>query len=99
MPKEHKASSLEEANISRRRLFGLKTQKQNTRVIADINPLSCLAYHKTICYSCRDVCREYIHFSGLFFPEISQDCTGCKKCLDICPHNAIFLKEIECQES
>ncbi|RDU72638.1 hypothetical protein CQA57_06645 [Helicobacter anseris] len=96
MSKNAKAPLDEGANLSRRKLFGLKKQETQTRTIASINPLTCLAYHKTICYSCRDICREYIHFSGLFFPEISQDCTGCNKCLELCPQNAISLKEIQC---
>ncbi|WP_104697816.1 MULTISPECIES: 4Fe-4S binding protein [unclassified Helicobacter] len=96
MSQQKKVSSKEETNLSRRRLFGLKTPKEEVRIIADIDPISCLAYHKTICYSCRDICREYIHFNGLFFPEISQDCIGCEKCLSVCPSNAIFLKEIKC---
>ncbi|MCE3038162.1 4Fe-4S dicluster domain-containing protein [Helicobacter anatolicus] len=86
-------------NLSRRNLlkFSKNTSSLDTqtRKIATINPLSCLAYHKIICYSCKDICKEHISFQGLFFPEILPSCDGCEKCLHLCPQNAIILKEIQ----
>lgn len=86
-----------EVSLSRRRLFGLKRKDSDgeslPRKIAVINPLTCLAYHKIVCYTCKDICREYISFQGLFFPEISLDCTACGKCLNLCPQDSIALQD------
>ena len=47
-----------EVSLSRRKLFGLKRRdsepaiESTPRKIAVINPLTCLAYHKIVCYTC-----------------------------------------------
>ena len=59
-----------------------------------INQLTCMAWHNTICTSCKDPCLDNaINFSGYWFPEINIDkCTGCGFCLSVCPIGAIDVK-------
>jgi ferredoxin-type protein NapF len=61
----------------------------------EIAPLSCLAWNKTMCMSCLDVCNEKaIKFSALFYPKIElASCTACGFCISRCPSNAITYKE------
>lgn len=61
---------------------------------AQINLLGCLAWNKTICRSCADVCNEkVIQFTGLFNPEINADrCTGCGFCVGVCPGFAVTIR-------
>ncbi|MRI83835.1 MAG: 4Fe-4S ferredoxin [Nitratiruptor sp.] len=56
-----------------------------------IDPIGCLAWHGTICSSCRDACLDQaIEFTGLFQPQIiAQKCTGCGFCVGVCPTKAI----------
>ncbi|SMC08610.1 4Fe-4S dicluster domain-containing protein [Nitratiruptor tergarcus] len=55
-----------------------------------IDMLGCLAWQKTICNMCKDVCLENaIEFSGLFNPQINDRCTGCGFCVGVCPTQAI----------
>lgn len=58
-----------------------------------IGILSCLAWNKTICRSCADVCNEKaIQFTGLFNPEIDPDkCTACGFCIGVCPAYTISV--------
>lgn len=63
----------------------------------EISADKCLAYHKTLCNSCKDICRgvndkkDIIHFTGLFYPEITENCTNCGFCISVCPTYAIVL--------
>lgn len=61
---------------------------------AQIEILSCLAWNKTMCFSCKDACHDNaIAFLGLFRPEIVADnCTGCGFCVGVCPVGAITIK-------
>lgn len=54
----------------------------------------CLAWNKTLCYSCHDACNEKaIQFTGLFHPEITlTQCTQCGFCISPCPVQALRLK-------
>ena len=57
-----------------------------------IDMLGCLAWQKTICSMCKDVCLDSaIRFTGLFNPEITDDCTGCGFCVGVCPTGAIKI--------
>lgn len=62
-----------------------------------IDILSCLAWNKTICRSCADVCNEKaIQFTGLWFPEIdSTACTACGFCIGVCPAFTITLHPLK----
>ncbi|WP_457594239.1 4Fe-4S binding protein [Hydrogenimonas sp.] len=59
----------------------------------EIDVLRCMAWHQTICSSCKDPCLEdAIAFLGLFRPEIApQRCTGCGWCIPVCPADAITI--------
>ncbi|MRI59033.1 MAG: 4Fe-4S ferredoxin [Epsilonproteobacteria bacterium] len=55
-----------------------------------IDMLSCLAWQKTICSMCKDICDvRAIDFTGLFNPQISDVCNGCGFCMAVCPTQAI----------
>lgn len=58
---------------------------------ARIDVLSCLAYHQVICSSCRDRCKDAIKFSGMFYPEVLETCTGCGLCVSACPKDSISI--------
>ncbi|BBG65233.1 ferredoxin-type protein NapF [Hydrogenimonas sp.] len=62
----------------------------------DIDVLKCMAWHHTICSSCKDPCLEdAIAFLGLFRPEIDpKRCTGCGWCIPVCPSGAINITSI-----
>ena len=62
---------------------------------AKIDILKCIAWNKTVCSLCSDICEEKaIKFFGFFNPEIDNDlCNGCGFCLNICPTFAIDIKK------
>ncbi|MFZ2969179.1 MAG: 4Fe-4S binding protein [Sulfuricurvum sp.] len=62
-----------------------------------IGILSCLAWNKTICRSCADVCNDKaIQFTGLWNPEIdSNACTACGFCVGVCPAFTITLHPLK----
>ncbi|MDO9208648.1 MAG: 4Fe-4S binding protein [Sulfuricurvum sp.] len=62
-----------------------------------IGILSCLAWNKTICRSCADVCNDKaIQFTGLWNPEINLDaCTACGFCIGVCPAYTITVHPIK----
>jgi len=63
--------------------------KQNLPKVK-INILGCLAWQKTICSMCKDICDvNAIDFLGLFNPEINEKCNGCGFCIGVCPTGAI----------
>ncbi|WP_457621206.1 ferredoxin-type protein NapF [Persephonella sp.] len=53
----------------------------------------CVAWKKTMCFSCKEPCLDNaIKFEGLFNPQIIPDkCTGCGFCISVCPTGAISL--------
>jgi len=58
-----------------------------------ISKESCLAWEKTMCFSCKEPCLENaIIFNGLFKPIIDANkCTSCGFCISRCPTNAITI--------
>lgn len=61
-----------------------------------INPIKCLSFNQTLCFSCQDVCNyKAIDFLGLFRPNINQNCTNCGFCISVCPTNAVDFKGIK----
>jgi len=63
----------------------------------EIDLLKCVAWHQTMCSSCKEPCLEdAIVFLGLFRPEIdSNKCTACGWCLSVCPTEAIKITAID----
>lgn len=82
------------AKVCPKDVLSLEKGDEKIEAVADINVISCMAWHKSICYSCKDVCiDDAIIFSGLFNPEVDiNKCTGCGFCYGICPTNAIIIK-------
>lgn len=78
-----------------------KIQNPHWNFIVKINELECLAYQKTLCYTCKDICHSVlgkenaIVFAGLFYPEIQKNCIGCGECVGACPTQAIILESYE----
>jgi len=66
--------------------------KQYIDATLSINPLECLSWNQTMCFSCKDPCLdEAIEFIGMFRPKINDDCTSCGFCIKVCPTNAIKI--------
>ncbi|MEF3191892.1 MAG: 4Fe-4S binding protein [Campylobacterales bacterium] len=73
-------------------LFNLEVKQIDA--IANIDPFNCLAWHQTVCSSCRDRCLyEAIVFEGWRNPIINIDrCTGCGWCISPCPTQTITMR-------
>ncbi len=70
----------------------LKVEAKRKLPALAIDPVACLAWHGTICSSCRDACLDNaIKFYGLFKPEITGECSGCGFCVAVCPSSAIGM--------
>ena len=56
-----------------------------------INQASCMSWHSTMCFTCKDPCLENaIDFQAMFKPTINMDlCTSCGFCISRCPVVAI----------
>jgi len=69
----------------------LKVEFKTTLPPPKIAVLSCLAWNKTICNLCKEVCLDRaIEFVGLFNPQIDDKlCSGCGFCVGVCPTQAI----------
>lgn len=72
---------------------GFEIQREQTQVRMKISATSCLAWNKSICYSCKDVCPQEIKYIGMFYPEILS-CNGCGLCISRCPSDAIKMERI-----
>lgn len=65
---------------------------------------SCFAPNGIACQSCRDACPEdAIRFrprvGGPFLPELDESaCTGCGRCISVCPASAITVAERSTEE-
>jgi len=79
--------------------YDVLNDKTLTSIKADveIDLLKCVAWHQTMCSSCKEPCLEdAIVFLGLFRPEIdSNKCTACGWCLSVCPTEAIKITAID----
>ena len=66
--------------------------KKNIEARIEIDVLSCLAWNKTMCFSCKDPCLDNaIDFLAMFRPSINSNCTSCGFCIKSCPTNAIKI--------
>lgn len=65
--------------------------KQYINQLFSIDPLKCISWNQTMCFSCKDPCLDdAIIFEGLFNPKIDIDkCTSCGFCVKVCPSGAI----------
>lgn len=76
-------------------------QNPHWNFVVQIDKIACLAYQKTLCCTCKDVCHSVlgrdnaIAFVGLFYPEIQSRCIGCGECTYVCPTRAIVLESRE----
>lgn len=70
-------------------LLSMASKKIETKIYIDQN--SCMAWHHTMCFSCKEPCvDDAIHFEALFKPVIdTQVCTSCGFCVSVCPTHAI----------
>lgn len=60
-----------------------------------INPIKCLSFNQTLCFSCQDACAyKAIDFLGLFRPKINQNCINCGFCVSVCPTNAVEFEGV-----
>ena len=68
--------------------------KKNIDALFNISVSSCLAWHETMCFSCKDPCLDNaIIFDGLFKPVIDESkCTACGFCISRCPAFAIEIE-------
>lgn len=73
---------------------GFQREREQTQVIMKISVNTCLAWNKSICYSCKDVCPKEIKYLGMFYPEIIS-CNGCGLCLSRCPNGAIKIERMK----
>lgn len=76
---------------------GFDLSKEEVNMRAEIDPNGCLAWNKSICLSCKDICPCKIEFMGMFYPEIVS-CNGCGLCLSRCPTEAIRIKPYQKEE-
>ncbi|MBX0312100.1 MAG: ferredoxin-type protein NapF [Sulfurihydrogenibium sp.] len=77
---------------------GVLIDKDNRKISAKVQIITerCLAWNKTMCFSCKDPCLDdAIKFEGLFKPKIITDkCSGCGFCIITCPVNAIVARSL-----
>ena len=79
------------ANTCEHEVLNLEDKKNiNTKI--EIDPLSCLSWNQTMCFSCKDPCLDdAIDFLAMFRPEINENCTSCGYCIKYCPTSAIKI--------
>ena len=77
-----------------------KKHKQNINATFSIDPLKCMSWNQTMCFSCKDPCLDdAIIFEGMFKPVIDMDkCTSCGFCIKVCPSDAISFDIIKKEE-
>ncbi len=74
-------------------VLSVEAKEPKIGVKIELDVASCLAWNKTMCFSCKDACNDAaISFLGLFFMQIDSDkCTRCGFCIPKCPVNAIRI--------
>ena len=67
--------------------------KSNIQAKFEIDLIKCLSWNNVMCFSCKDPCLDdAIEFIAMFRPSITDKCTSCGFCLNICPTEAITYK-------
>lgn len=77
--------------------FGVLNLQDKKLLLATvtINKATCISWHHTMCFSCKDPCLDNaIDFAAMFMPTINDKCTSCGFCIGRCPTNAIEMKVI-----
>ena len=71
--------------------------KKHINLKFSIDPLKCMSWNQTMCFSCKDPClSDAIKFLGMFRPEIVSDlCTSCGFCVKVCPTDAISMEMVD----
>ncbi|WP_281950733.1 4Fe-4S binding protein [Nitrosophilus kaiyonis] len=78
------------AKVCEKDVLKVEYKKELPKVKIDI--LKCVAWNKTICSMCKDICDvNAIDFMALFNPEINEKCNGCGFCIGVCPTFAIEI--------
>ena len=78
------------AEVCEKEVLKKEFKKDLPKVKIDI--LRCVAWQKTICSMCKDICDvNAIDFLAFFNPEINQKCNGCGFCISVCPTDAIKI--------
>ena len=88
-------NSVGKSYLINNRLNIIKIHTENKKHInakIEIDVLSCLSWHQTMCFSCKDPCfYDAIDFLAMFRPTINQNCTACGLCIKSCPTGAIKI--------
>ena len=87
------------AKVCKSDSFGLLDLDLENHINAhiNINEAKCLAWNKTLCSYCLDVCEnKSIKFNAMLYPEILESCTKCGICKSICPVDAINFRGVWC---
>jgi len=102
------AASLEMSNLTRTQFLRGDWRERpvspSPSAFAQIKP-ACLVRQGVYCRTCGETCEpEAIRFAPAVgrppMPEIDTDaCTGCGECVDVCPTDAVFLKQRQSEEN
>lgn len=83
------------AIVCKEESFGLLNLNLGKQIFTKIkiNQVKCLAWNKTLCSYCGDICEnKSIKFIANLYPEILESCTKCGMCKSVCPTDCIEFK-------
>ncbi len=68
----------------------LRREEPSRPGVAVLDRGACLAWEGTFCMTCKFVCPESaISLDARNRPRVTEACTGCEKCIEVCPTKAI----------